>query len=147
MSFQGGKSNSMTSLLGQPESKAREKIGEPAWKSMIDEVENGNIDENRMKTFAFMLGSKIGGNHMRRTKKRECDAVEFKQILADWWTHHLHKLKKEMALEKLSNVFDSGDIGLHPLAATLNKIRAETCEKNNASPDQVIVFRVIRFCA
>ena len=121
----------MSSVVPQdPERQALKKIGERAWTVMMGYVVNGSINSQKMRDFAYALGPQIGGNHVKRMEKNKviCDDGEFRRILADWWALSLHNLSTDEALEKLSSIFSSANISLHPLAKSIDKIRASLKE-------------------
>ena len=103
--------------MGKYEEEVRQKLGGEVVDWILDDVASDTITGEDMKNIAFSFGKKIGGDHMRRTRKKEPGESEMQQIFEDWWHQgDLQDLSTEVALKTLEKMFNKRTFDLKPLA-------------------------------
>ena len=72
--------------MGRNDECVKERLGNEAWNILIEETQKGSITSQHMKDISRAFGSRVGGNHDRRTndQKANCDDHELREILSDW---------------------------------------------------------------
>ena len=99
---------------------------------IVDYCIGGNMNDYALEKFVELLGrdkvkaNMLLGAHKTRMSKnfRRCRGREIEDILGDWWTHQLHQIPREAALEQLVKVFDEIDACCplaHKLRGSLEK--------------------------
>ena len=103
----------------------KERLGNEAWKTLIEETQKGSITSQHMKDISRAFGSKVGGNHARRTndQKVNCDDHELREILSDWWNEELFNLSPENALKRICEILKSSEVHLPAIASKLMSSR------------------------
>ena len=108
----------------------REIIGPKNVDFILEEVDDGTIDSQKMWDFADKLGPTIGGNHKRRVEKRPSDQAEMRRILSDWYEEELYDMNQAEAVLVLADIFAHDDIKLFPLAHELrNGVKIDEATK------------------
>ena len=112
--------------------RVREIIGPKNVDFILEDVDEGTIDGQRMWDLAYKLGQTIGGNHKRRVEveRRPSDQAEMRRILSDWYEGELYDMNQAEAVLVLSDIFAHDDIKLFPLAQELrNGIKIDEATK------------------
>ena len=123
-------------------SKAEDKIGKKVMRSILDEVETDSINAQKMKDIAKSLHQSIGGAHSKRMNKTGTlsDDAEMRNIFSDWWEMELFNvaMTRQEAITKLVEIFESSDVNLRPLAATL---RSQVLEEEDGTTSTANTMR------
>ena len=99
----------------------KDRLGSEAWNILIEETQKGSITSQHMKDISRAFGSRVGGNHDRRTndQKVNCDDHELREILSDWWVAELFDLSPENALKRICEILKSSEVNLPAIASKL----------------------------
>ena len=110
--------------MGKFDDEVKEKIGEPAFNSILDAVEEDIITGEKMEDFARKLHRKVAGSHTKRRRLPGMnDGAEMRHILSDWYEFGgLVEMATEDAQKRLLEIFSSPEISLNPLVVELKKI-------------------------
>jgi len=113
----------------------KKKLGKEVVQILLNNVNDGTINSQRMRDFAYKLDptdQKVGGNHIRRRGEgAKSDEAEMRRILADWYLRELFDMERNAAVLKLAAIFEDPDIDLPPLA---KELRSKLIQDNPASP-------------
>ena len=98
--------------MGKNDECVKERLGNDVWNILIEETQKGSITSQHMKDISRAFGSKVGGNHARRTndQKVNCDDHELREILSDWWDLELFDLSMEKALKRIFDILKSSEV-------------------------------------
>ena len=104
---------------------AKGKLGDDRWNLIMESVDSGTLDAQKMHDIAFGLGTKVGGNHTRRVgvERMKSDRSEMARIFGDWWEldDDFDELPSQEIAQKLITLFKNNDIQLNSLARDLKK--------------------------
>merc|ERR1712080_21868 len=98
--------------------KAQELIGDARWKLIMDSVDSGTLDAQKMHDVAFGLGTTVGGRHTQRlggVERMKADRAEMGRIFGDWCQLN-DDLTSHKVAQKLIDLFKNDDIQLNLLA-------------------------------
>ena len=94
----------MISEMGVYDRKVREKLGDTVLDLILDNVNQGIIDAQKMKDFAHKLSGSTFGKHKLRTERGNCDEAEMREILSDWYNEEMYKIDSKAALDKIIGI-------------------------------------------
>ena len=118
--------------MGQYSKEVKEVLGEDVWENIMESVNRGVIDEDKMQEIARSLTDKVGGNQTRRKK---CDAHAMSEILSDWYNDELLDMDTETALTRLRAICLKPTLKLNILARFLKeKLSKFSSNKDNTPP-------------
>ena len=91
-----------------------ERLGTKNLRYIVDYCIGGKMNDDALEEFAERLGRDkvkanmlLGAHKTRMSKNFErCRGREMQDILGDWWTHQLHQIPRQAALEQLVKIFD-----------------------------------------
>ena len=103
--------------------EARKLIGAEAWELVMDAVDGGILNPQKMKDIANKLDRRAGGDHNRRVygERMQCDRSELIRIPCDWWTFEENEDVLKSPVQKLVSLFESDEVYIKPLAKKLEK--------------------------
>ena len=95
-------------------------LGEALYEAVLDEVDFGRIDQQKMDDIALQLSPKVFGGHRRRGG---CDEAEMRRILNSWFEEMSQEqgMDKSKAIVHLEAVFKHRTVKMYPMIKKLKQ--------------------------
>ena len=100
--------------MGPYEKQVKELIGDEPFSLIRESVRRHEISASKMNAIAFHLHDHVGGKHAQRQEsKGQCDDVEIRNILSDWFNEGgMCNMEQSEVLSVLINIFTQ--VGIQP---------------------------------
>ena len=111
--------------MGIYDKEVKERLGDESWSVILESVNRGAIDAQKMKDIAQQMSPKVGGNHKRRMQAGMNDQSEMREVLSGWWEEEMHDMDRNAVFDKLVTIFGSDTVSLSALAERLKKVKSD----------------------